>query len=243
MADLYPIHAAGILASPSVAPAISSSAGVLLNGAYVVAYAYVNVNGKTKISPLALIALDDDEQIDVSAITPLPAGATSVDWFISEEPNSTVLRFIANNSGGAFSINAVPDPEAEPPPVQNSTGGTGIRINKYLKHVKRLDEITLVSEFEDKGADFNRFAADCPQRWTLQYTNKTEVHKQLIVDFYMEHGIDLSFDFQEPRGVPFVRGEPGALVQGVCFEEPPDVSEHTVLWHQTLTVKLIKRPA
>lgn len=243
MADLYPIHASGILASPSTAPVIASSAGALSNGAYLVAYAYLNVNGRTKISPYALIAIDDDEQIDVSAITPLPAGATSVDWFVSDGPNSTTLRFIVNNSGGAFSINTLPAPTASLPPLRNSTGGTGIRINKYIKHVKRLDEITLVSTFEDKSADFNRSAPDCPQRYTLQYTNKPEEQKQLIIDFYLTHGIDLSFDFQEPRGVPFVRGEPGELVTGVCFEEPPDVPEHTVRWNQTITVKLIKRPS
>lgn len=243
MADLYPIHALGILASPSTAPVLSSSTGALTNGAYLVAYAYVNANGKTQIGPYGLIAIEDDEQIDVAAVTPLPAGATSVDWFISEAPNSTTLRFIANNSGTAFSINTLPELEAVLPPSRNSTGGTGIRINKYLKHVKRLEEITLISEFEDKGADFNRFAPDCPQRWTLQYTNKTELQKQIIIDFYLAHGIDISFDFQEPRGVPFVRGEPGELVQGVCFEEPPEVSEHSVVWRQTLTVKLIKRPA
>src|ERR1043165_4649685 len=196
VADLYPIHAAGILASPSDAPVLSSSAGALSNGAYLVAYAYVNVNGKTKISPPGLIAIDDDEQIDVAAITPLPTGATSVDWFVSDGPNSTTLRFIANNSGGAFSINALPAPTASLPPLRNSPAGSGLRINKYLKHVKRLDEITLVSTFEDKGADFNRSAPDCPQRWTLQYTNKTEEQKQVIIDFYLAHGIDLSFDFQ-----------------------------------------------
>lgn len=242
MADLYPIHAAGILASPSDAPVLSNSAGALSNGAYLVAYAYVNVNGKTKISPPGLIAIDDDEQIDVTAITPLPTGATSVDWFVSELPNSTLLRFIANNSGSGFSINALPDPDAALVPSRNSTGGTGIKANKYTKHPKRLDEITLVSVFEDKGAHYNRSALGAPQRYTLEYNRKDEDATSTIVDFYLAHGIDLAFDFLEPRAVPFVRGEPGELVTGVRFEEPVD-PDHTLVWRNTFEVKLIKRPA
>ena len=242
MSDLYPIHAAGILASPSDSPILSSSAGALSNGAYLVAYAYVNVNGKTKISSPGLIAIDDDQQIDVAAVTPLPSGATSVDWFVSEEPNSTVLRFIANNSGSAFSINALPDPDAALVPARNTTGGTGIRANKYTKHPKRLDEITLVSVFEDKGAHYNRSAPDAPQRWTLEYNRKDEDATSAIVDFYLAHGIELDFDFLEPRGMPFVRGEPGALFTGVRFEEPVD-PDHTLVWRNTFEVKLIKRPA
>jgi hypothetical protein len=242
MADLYPTPAAGILATPSVAPSLSSSAGDLVNGAYIVAYALVNANGRTKVSPLALIAIDDDEQIDISAITPLPAEATSVDWFVSEEPNSSLLRFIANNSGGGFSINALPDPDARLVPTRNTTGGTGVRFTKYIKHNKQWEEITLISTFEDKSVDTNRSAPDLPQRWTFIYEDKSELSMSVLDDFWNDHKLDVAFDLQEPRDFPSVSGEPGNFVTGVYFEgyEPND---HTKLKRQRRVVRLIKYPA
>lgn len=242
MAELYPLPAAGILASPLTAPVVASSAGDLSNGAYLVGYAYVNVNGKTKISPLALIAIDDDEQIDVSAVTPLPAGAVSADWFVSEEPNSTVLRFIANNSGGTFSINALPDPEAALAPSRNTTGGTGVRFTKYIKHTKRWEEVTLISTFEDKSVDTNRSAPDLPQRWTFIYEDKSEESMAVLDAFWDAHKLDVAFDLQEPRDFPSVSGEPGNLITNVYFESYAP-NDHTKVKRQRREVRLIKYPS
>lgn len=238
----YPMPAAGILANPLTAPVLTSAAGALNNGAYLVAYAYVNVNGKTKVGPMALIALDDDEQINITAITPLPAGATSVDWFISEEPNSNVLRFIVNNSGGAFSINSLPAEDAPFVPTRNTTGGTGVKPNKYVKHPKDWSEVTIKSVYEDKGFDTNRSAEDAPQRWTLTYEDKSEAAIIVLDDFKDLVKLDTPFDFQEPRDRPFVSGEPGQLIQGVYIEEYID-GEHTKVWRNKRTVRLIKPPS
>lgn len=239
--DLYPLPAAGILASPSTAPSLSGSAGALDNGAYLVAYAFVNVNGRTKVGPMALIAIEDDEQIDVAAITPLPTGALSVDWFVSEEPNASTLRFVANNSGGSFSINAIPAENAALVPTRNTTGGTGIRANSYTKHPKRMEEAVVISEFEDLGVDFVRHAADVPQRWTLEYRGKSEAEIKVIDDFWHAHGIDIGFTFQEPRDFPSVTREPGVTVMGVHFEQYED-GGHTLKWRNSRVARLIKRP-
>jgi len=242
MAELYPMPAAGILANPTTALVLTSASGALSNGAYLVAYAYVNANGKTKIGPMALIALDDDEQINVAAITPLPTGAVSVDWFVSEEPNAALLRFIANNSGGAFSINALPAVDAVFVPTRNTTGGTGVRPTKYVKHVKDWSEVTLKSVYEDKGFDTNRSAQDVPQRYTLTYEDKSEAAIIVLDDFHDVVKLDTPFDFLEPRDRPRVAGEPGSLVTGVYIEEYID-GEHSKIWRNKRVVRLIKPPS
>ncbi|HEX2881391.1 MAG TPA: hypothetical protein VHO25_17805 [Polyangiaceae bacterium] len=239
--ELYPMPAAGILSNPTTVPSLGSSAGALNGAAYIVAYAYVNANGKTKVGPAALIALDDDEQVDVTAITPLPAGVSSVDWFISEEENSSVLRFIANNVGGAFSINALPDEDAALVPTRNTTGGTGVRPNSYTKHPKRLEDGTVTIEFEDLGADFVRHAGDVPQRWTLEYRGKSEIDIKVLDDFWHSHWLDTGFTLQEPRDFPSVTGEPGETITGVHFEQYED-GGHTKKWRNDRIVHLIKRP-
>jgi hypothetical protein len=233
--------AAGILANPTAAPVLTSSAGTLANGAYLVAYAYVNVNGKTKVGPMALIALDDDEQINVASITPLPTGATGVDWFISEEPNSNVLRFVANNSGGSFSINSLPAEDAALVPSRNTTGGTGVKPNKYVKHTLDWGEVTIKHVYEDKGFDTNT-SANPPQRYTLTYENKSEEAVLVLDQFKDLVRYDTPFDFQEPRDRPFVRGEPGQLITGVYIEEYID-GEHERVWRNKRVVRLIKPPS
>jgi hypothetical protein len=239
--DLYPLPAAGILANPTTAPALSSASGALNAGAYLVSYAYVNANGKTKAGPMALIALADDEKINVAAITPLPTGVVSVDWFVSELPDSTLQRFIANNSGGSFSINALPDEDALLVPTRNTTGGTGVKPNEYTKHPKRLEDATVTIEFEDLGVNFVRHAGDVPQRWTLKYRGKSEENIKVLDDFWHAHGIDIPFTLQEPRDFPWVTGEPGETVTGVYFEQYED-GGHTKVWRQDRIVHLIKRP-
>lgn len=241
MAELYPMPAAGILANPTTAPVLTSASGALNNAVYMVGYAYVNANGKTKVGPLALIALDDDEQINVTAITPLPAGATSVDWFVSEEENSTTLRLIANNSGGAFSINTLPAGSAALVPTRNTTGGTGVKPSKYVKHPKDWAQVTITSVYDDKGFDTNRSAPDMPQRYTLTYEDKSEVAILVLDEFHDLVKLDTPFDFQEPRDRPFVSGEPGDLINGVYIEEYVD-GEHTRVWRNKRIVRLIKPP-
>lgn len=118
------------ITAPVSAPVLASSAGALAAGAYLVAYAYRNPNGNTTISPIGSITITANKQIDVTAVTPLPAGATSVDWFISVEENSGTMLLVANNSGAAFSINSLPDSTDDDVPKINTTGEEILRVEK-----------------------------------------------------------------------------------------------------------------
>lgn len=112
---------------PTVAPTLAASAGALEAGAYLVSYAYRNANGNTNLSPIAAITLTASQKIDVTGIA-LPAGATSIDWFVSVEANSGTMLLVANNNGAGFSINALPASTADDPPKRNTTGEECLRV-------------------------------------------------------------------------------------------------------------------
>src|ERR1051325_4635284 len=117
----------GPRANPTTAPTLGQSAGTMAAGVYLLAYAYNTVLGKTLISPTASIALTADKRVDVSAIT-LPAGVTSVDWFMSDAPDSDKLLFFYNNDGTGFSVDGLPSKDNEGVPPFNSTGEECIRV-------------------------------------------------------------------------------------------------------------------
>lgn len=112
---------------PSVAPTLAASSGTLAAGAYLVAYAYRNANGNTNLSPISPITLTANQQIDVTGIS-LPAGAISIDWFVSVEANSGTMLRVANNNGAGFSINALPNSTADDIPKRNTTGEEILRV-------------------------------------------------------------------------------------------------------------------
>ncbi len=114
------------IAAPSTGPTLTQSAGAgaLAAGTYKVSYSWVDTaTGQTIDSPQTSITIVASKQIDVTAVTPLPAGVDSVNWFISDAPGSLVLRFIANNAGTAFSINALPSGSAALPLDNAATVG------------------------------------------------------------------------------------------------------------------------
>lgn len=115
------------IADPTIAPTVAASAGALDAGAYLVAYAYRNANGNTNLSPISAITLTASQQIDVTGIS-LPAGATSIDWFVSVEANSGTMLLVANNNGTGFSINALPATTADDVPKLNTTGEECLRV-------------------------------------------------------------------------------------------------------------------
>ncbi len=122
------------LADPTTAPTLASSAGALGAGIYLVAYAYRNANGSTVISEIASITLTASKKIDVTSLGSLPAGVTSVDWYVSRSANSTDLAFIANNSSGAFSINSLPSDTSASAPMVNTTGEECLRVMMSFAH-------------------------------------------------------------------------------------------------------------
>jgi hypothetical protein len=121
---LLKAHTAPI-ADPTASPVLASSAGSLDAGVYKVAYADVTALGKTALSPVVSITIVDDKRIDVGAIALV---GTSRNWYVSDAANSDYLKFVANTNGAAFSINALPLPNASRPPSYNTTGEELIRV-------------------------------------------------------------------------------------------------------------------
>lgn len=116
------------IADPTTAPTLASSAGALGAGVYLVAYAYRNPNGSTVISQIAAITLTASKKIDVTGLGALPAGVTSVDWYVSRSANSEELGLILNNDGSGHSINSLPATTAVSAPTFNTTGEEILRV-------------------------------------------------------------------------------------------------------------------
>jgi hypothetical protein len=115
------------LADPTDAPVLTASSGALSAGAYRVAYTYTNSRGQTLLSPFKSITLAADEKIDVDAVT-LPADATAIRWYVSNEAGSQRLRYHSENDGTAFSITTLPMLTAPLPPDLNRTGTEVMRV-------------------------------------------------------------------------------------------------------------------
>lgn len=117
----------GPIADPTTAPTLAAAAGALLAGTYQVAYADVNSNGLTALTLIASVVLTASQQINISALPALPG--TSRQFFVSELPGSTTLRYQATRTDAAnFSINALPLPGAALPPSYNTTAEELIRV-------------------------------------------------------------------------------------------------------------------
>lgn len=115
----------GPIADPTASPVLGSSAGALEAGTYKVAYAEVNSLGKSALSPIVSIVLAASKKIDVSALALV---GTSRNWYMSDAPGSSNLKFVSNTNGSAFSINALPSSTAAIPQGYNTTGEELLRI-------------------------------------------------------------------------------------------------------------------
>jgi hypothetical protein len=112
---------------------------------------------------------------------------------------------------------------------------------KYLKHPANWDDITIQSEFEDGGVDFNVRAASPPQRWTFEFGGLNDTQAKVLDDHYADaHGQLLGFSFTEPRDVPWshTTGSTYTDVHYESFEK-----DHDKVWIQSRKITLIKRPA
>ena len=118
------------VADPITAPTLSGSttSTTFLAGDYVVAYSYVNASGETLLSEFKRVTLTATQRINVSSITPLPAGVTSVNWYCSPAADSVKLRYHSNNNGSAFNITTLPLLSAQLPPDLNRTGCEVMRV-------------------------------------------------------------------------------------------------------------------
>lgn len=120
---------------------------------------------------------------------------------------------------------------------------SGPPIIKYVKHRKDYGEITVKSEFEDKGVDTLEHAPDAPQRWTLIYQGLTQTQANVIWTHYNTNRLSAKFTFKEPRDDPWTGTTGTTFTNSVNYESAPEQPEHTKVWSQSLTVKLVKYPA
>lgn len=123
--------------APVTGPTLAQSAGagVLAAGTYTVGYSYVDADGETVLSPTTDVTIVASKQIDVTAITPLPAGVTAVRWYMSVAPGSSSLKRVAQNVGAAFSINALPAGNAASPLTSVASVGSrriGVGFTPFL---------------------------------------------------------------------------------------------------------------
>lgn len=117
------------LSDPTTAPSLTTSTtgGSLLAGAYQVKYTLLNTYGETLPTSAGSITIPSGtstNKINIAAITPLPSGALSANWYVSDTAGSLTLRYVANNSGAAFSITSLPITGAAIPPTSNTTASS-----------------------------------------------------------------------------------------------------------------------
>lgn len=120
----------GPIADPTAAPTIAGSgSGALAAGTYQVAYANETANGLTALTPIATVLLTVNQKIDVSSLPAFPGTVTGRQFFVSDAPNSTNLRWaVTRVNASDFSINALPLPGAAMPPSYNTTAEELIRV-------------------------------------------------------------------------------------------------------------------
>jgi hypothetical protein len=112
-------------ADPVTAPTLTAAgSGALAAGDYAVAYSCVNASGETLLSKYKVVTLTANQKINVTTVS-LPAGATSLRWYCSPQANSSKLRYLVENDGTGFSINALPLLTA---PLPNDLNRTGVEV-------------------------------------------------------------------------------------------------------------------
>lgn len=117
------------LASPLVAPTASATgSGTLTPGDYYLGYTDIDGSGdETVMSPLRKITITSGQKVSVSSAA-LPAGVAERNWYFSPAVGDDHVQYYSTNTGGAFTINAVADHDADDPPEMNTTGGETIRV-------------------------------------------------------------------------------------------------------------------
>lgn len=139
----------GALIAPGPAPVLTQGvAGALPAGDYDVQYTYLDaLGGESLPSPIGAVSIAANKEIHVAAITPLPLGAVLVNWYLSQAPNSLILRLVVQNLGSAFDFNVLPAGSNPIPPVtanafQHADGRHEARaIQKYPAKTNAAGEI------------------------------------------------------------------------------------------------------
>lgn len=128
-----------------------------------------------------------------------------------------------------------------PTPLHSVTYDSGPLYLKYLKVRKDYSEATLISTYEDKGADLNYSAADVPQVYELEYDGLTDEDANILDQFWDDHKRHISFTFIEPRNHPWTGAE-GNTVTG-CYFLSYEKDHTKVKGIQSRKVSIIKYPS
>jgi hypothetical protein len=131
------------LTDPTTGPTLTASTagGSMAAGSYEASYTLTNVFGETlPTTPTSVTLSGSQHRIVVTAITPLPTGATGANWYVSDAAGSFTLRLKSSNAGATFNIDTLPSGSAVVPPSVNTTasadhaekgvptGSTGIAV-------------------------------------------------------------------------------------------------------------------
>jgi hypothetical protein len=113
-----------VIVAPSAAPTLTTpTGGSLAAGDYIVGYAFVNADGgQSALSPTDVTTAEADDVVHVAAVTPLPSGVASINWYMSTGPGDSDLALVLNNNGAAADFDAVPDPGAQAAPSGDLSG-------------------------------------------------------------------------------------------------------------------------
>jgi hypothetical protein len=128
----YAPFSATTIAAPSVGFTATAAAGTAFPaGVYQVAYTYVTASGGESLpsGTQSVTTASGNLAIAITAVTPLPTGVASVNWYVSTAPGSSDLAFAINNNGAAFTLNTAPAVGAKKLPNTNTaysdTNGVG----------------------------------------------------------------------------------------------------------------------
>lgn len=231
VAPLLNSHAA-VLANPTMAPvAVAASSGALPAGSYRLGYSRTTPLGETLISPVTTIIVDGTQKIDVSAIA--LGGAAGLNFYLSKIANDPALVFLINNTGGAFSINAAPQPNARGIPLGNSAGEETIRVMASFNERNILkgkfswplaDQGTPTNQVKISYVEASKgfvkrdlYVNDYDHQATTQKVNSVEIDGSGIDNFNQANRIANFRLSKEREGDFFVSWDTD--VAGVVFEE------------------------
>jgi len=120
----------GPVANPAAAPTLTAGPGGVLDaGPWLVAYSYATASGESFISPAGVATVSASGKITTGAVT-LPAGAASLNWYVSKYVGSSELVYYGSNNGSAYTIGLTdaPDSSEALPPDINTTGEELVRV-------------------------------------------------------------------------------------------------------------------
>jgi hypothetical protein len=98
-----------------------------------------------------------------------------------------------------------------PTPLHSQSYDTGPIYVKFLRRARDWASVTITSQYEDGGMDFNTSADSTPIIWEIIYDGLSDEDANILDEFYDAHGIAIGFTFIEPRDHPWSGAEGGTF--------------------------------